>query len=68
MPKILQRVGTIKIFNIMKSYKKATLIAKNARSGSYAAGCPTDTTRDRHDEYWAKGETRNYCYACECAY
>ena len=44
MPKILQRVGTIKIFNIMKSYKKATLIAKNARSGSYAAGCPT---RDR---------------------
>lgn len=24
----------------MKSYKKATLVAKNARSGSYAAGCP----------------------------
>ena len=40
MPKILQRVGTIKIFNIMKSYKKTTLVAKNARSGSYAAGCP----------------------------
>lgn len=42
MPKILQRVGTIKIFNIMKSYKKATLVAKNARSGSYAAGCPVE--------------------------
>lgn len=25
----------------MKSYKKATLVAKNARTGSYAAGCPT---------------------------
>ncbi len=24
----------------MKSYKKATLVAKNGRSGSYAAGCP----------------------------
>ena len=26
----------------MKSYKKATLVAKNARSGSYAAGCPAE--------------------------
>ena len=24
----------------MKSYRKANLVAKNARSGSYAAGCP----------------------------
>lgn len=50
----------------MKSYKKATMIAKNARSGSYAAGCPTDTTWDRHDQ--TPGVTRNHCYACECAY
>ena len=54
MPKILQRVGTIKILNVMKSYKKATLIAKNARSGSYAAGCPTDGYG-----------TDDNCYHCE---
>ena len=28
----------------MKSYKKATLVAKNARTGSYAAGCPSQGT------------------------
>lgn len=45
----------------MKSYKKATLVAKNARSGSYAAGCPT---RDRG---WDHGDTDGPtgCMNCE---
>ncbi len=38
----------------MKAYKKATLVAKNARSGSYAAGCPTDGYG-----------TDDNCYHCE---
>lgn len=56
MPKILQRVGTIKFFNVMKSYKKATLVAKNARSGSYAAGCP-----EKGRGYWSGGSGCEYC-------
>ncbi len=39
----------------MKSYKKATLVAKNARSGSYAAGCPAEN----------RGGVWPYCEACE---
>ncbi len=27
----------------MKTYKKVKMQAKNAQSGSYAAGCPADT-------------------------
>ena len=60
MPKILQRVGTIKIFNIMKSYKKATLVAKNARSGSYAAGCPAEERGHFDDGKYS-------CRACDRA-
>lgn len=41
----------------MKSYKKATLIAKNGRSGSYAAGCPAENT--------AQEGGRNVCKDCE---
>ena len=44
----------------MKSYKKATLVAKNARSGSYAAGCPA---KDRGQEAWSSGPTG--CMSCE---
>lgn len=62
MPKILQRVGTIKFFNIMKSYKKATLVAKNARSGSYAAGCP------QYDYFTGHNASKGYCYMCERTY
>jgi len=40
----------------MKSYKKATLVAKNARSGSYAAGCPPKNA-------WTGGSP--YCKECE---
>ena len=41
MPKIFKRVGTnIQNFCDMKSYKKVEVVAVNAPSGSYAAGCP----------------------------
>lgn len=30
----------------MKTYKKVELVAKNAPSGSYAAGCPEHTPRE----------------------
>jgi hypothetical protein len=43
----------------MKSYKKATLVAKNARNGSYAAGCPVHTP--------PAGDTPNACRSCEVA-
>ena len=45
----------------MKSYKKATLVAKNARSGSYAAGCPEFGT------FFYAGTDGNgrYCQDCE---
>ena len=43
MPKIYKRVGTIiQNFCDMKSYKKVEVVAVNAPSGSYAAGCPAD--------------------------
>lgn len=40
LPKIQQRVGINLILYKMKNYKKVKLVAKNAPSGSYAAGCP----------------------------
>ncbi len=44
MPKIFKRVGTnIQNFCDMKSYKKVEVVAVNAPSGSYAAGCPSDS-------------------------
>ena len=43
MPKIFKRVGTIiQNFCDMKNYKKVEVVAVNAPSGSYAAGCPAD--------------------------
>ena len=38
----------------MKSYKKATMVAKNASCGAYAAGCPT-----------YGGVNYNECYNCQ---
>ena len=40
----------------MKTYKKVKMQAKNAPSGSYAAGCPAD---------WASGSTM--CKSCDRA-
>lgn len=51
----------------MKSYKKATLVAKNARSGSYAAGCPLHYTwGDVCDE--PIPYLLSYCKDCERTY
>lgn len=41
----------------MKNYKKVKMVAKNAPSGSYAAGCP---------EKYALGEP-NWCRKCDRA-
>lgn len=44
----------------MKSYKKATLVAKSARCGSYAAGCP--------EKYGGRGVVgADYCSNCQLA-
>ncbi len=46
----------------MKSYKKVEMVAKNAPSGSYAAGCPTElSTRG------GRSESGHYCEQCEVA-
>lgn len=44
------------------AYTKPQVIAQNASSGSYAAGCPADTRT------WPSGAGSNwerYCRACE---
>lgn len=48
----------------MKKYQKATLIAKNMPSGSYAAGCPAG---NRDNEPWDGGKNNGYggCINCE---
>jgi len=33
----------------MKTYKKVEIVAKNAPSGSYAAGCPVKSINDSVD-------------------
>lgn len=45
-------------------YQKATIIAKNLPTGSYAAGCPAkDTMADRC--MFSKGSITKYCKSCE---
>ena len=51
----------------MKTYQKVEMLAKNAPSGSYAAGCPqyqagTGSQRATYDA----GDPRNTCINCEC--
>ena len=36
----------------MKNYKEVELLAKNAPTGSYAAGCPVGTRVTRKTGYW----------------
>jgi hypothetical protein len=43
----------------MKKYAKPQMMAKNAPTGSYAAGCPTNRKYD--------GTSSKYCAACEVA-
>lgn len=47
----------------MKKYVKAEIIAKNATTGSYAAGCPAKGTGG----WWGEGGTiwRSACKNCE---
>lgn len=42
----------------MKDYKKVEMVAKNAPSGSYAAGCPQ--YNDSHSS--------DYSHRCDCKY
>lgn len=50
----------------MKTYKKVELVAKNAPSGSYAAGCP-QYRAGAGDHYEGEpGHPRNSCMYCEC--
>ena len=58
----IQEVDLItKTFTIMKKYVKAEIIAKNLRSGSYAAGCPSYGTSNNHGP-------NKYCNDCERAF
>ena len=43
----------------MKDYKKVEMVAKNAPSGSYAAGCP------EHHAVGGDGSANGTCRACE---
>lgn len=43
----------------MKNYKKVQMVAKNAPTGSYAAGCPTDKGGGGYDN------TAAQCAKCD---
>lgn len=51
----------------MKSYKNVEMMAKNAPSGSYAAGCP-QYQAGTGCEYGSgrAGDSNNSCKYCEC--
>ena len=49
-----------------KEYAKVELKAKNAPTGSYAAGCPQYTPGRDYNSYPA-GHPGNGCKACECS-
>lgn len=52
----------------MKQYKKVEMVAKNAPSGSYAAGCPQYQAGTGH-EYGGMppGHPSNSCKHCQCS-
>lgn len=52
----------------MKQYKKVEMEAKNAPSGSYAAGCPQYQSGVGSDwgESRPAGHPSNSCKYCEC--
>lgn len=47
----------------MKSYKNVELLAKNAPTGSYSAGCPAVNNASR-----GNGPYSDICYSCEVAH
>ncbi len=49
----------------MKTYKKVELVAKNAPSGSYAAGCPQYKSGFGLDSDYGAGNPHSACKYCE---
>lgn len=49
----------------MKTFKNVEMVAKNAPSGSYAAGCPQHTAGQGEYNY-GPGNPRSGCRYCEC--
>ena len=47
----------------MKSYQKATLIAKNLPTGSYVAGCSLNWTNKA--SCYGTAPSKGYCKSCE---
>lgn len=50
-----------------KTYVKAELKAKNAPSGSYAAGCPAYEAGAGFDRNCGSGNSMSTCKYCECS-
>lgn len=50
----------------MKQYKKVEMEAKNAPSGSYAAGCPQYEAGAGFDRNCGAGNPSSTCRYCEC--
>lgn len=50
----------------MKTYKKVEMVAKNAPSGSYAAGCPQYQAGAGGDFNAGPGNPCSGCKYCEC--
>lgn len=50
----------------MKTYKKVEMVAKNAPSGSYAAGCPQYQAGLGWEANYGPGDPRSACLYCEC--
>ncbi len=51
----------------MKSYKKVEMVAKNAPSGSYAAGCPQYLVGAGYEINRGYGNPDSSCKFCECS-
>ena len=49
----------------MKDYKKVEMVAKNAPSGSYAAGCPQNDRGSDWTHYGDQGPEYHGCVNCE---
>ncbi len=52
----------------MKNYKKVEMVAKNAPSGSYAAGCPTKARGGYPVGLVIFCKQHSYCKECERNY
>lgn len=50
----------------MKSYKNVELFAKNAPTGSYAAGCPTHTRTGNDTTRRQEGNNIYFAHCADC--